>query len=43
MTREITKLEAIGQYILYKNSEPQPPQASASVATARSAQARTAH
>ena len=43
MTREITKLQAIGQYILYKNSEPPPPQASASVATARSSQARTAH
>ena len=24
MTREITKLQAIGQYILYKNSEPPP-------------------
>ncbi len=42
MTREITKLQAIGQYILYKNSEPPPPQASASVATPRSSRARTA-
>jgi|GEM_PF-5237378 hypothetical protein len=25
MTREITKLQAIGQYILYKNSEPSGP------------------
>jgi hypothetical protein len=40
-TREITKLQAIGQYILYKNSEPPPPQTSAPVAT-RSSQVRTA-
>jgi hypothetical protein len=42
MTREITKLQAIGQYVLHKNSEPPPPQASAPVATTRTAQARTA-
>ena len=42
MTREITKLQAIGQYVLHKNSEPPPPQASAPVATSRSSQGRTA-
>ena len=42
MTGEITKLQVIGQYILYKNSEPPPPQASAPVATSRSSQGRTA-
>jgi hypothetical protein len=42
MTSEITKLQAIGPYILYKNSEPPPPQASAPGATTRSSQARTA-
>jgi hypothetical protein len=42
VTREITKLQAIGQYILYKNSESPPPQASAPGATSRSSQGRTA-
>jgi hypothetical protein len=42
MAGEITKLQAIGQYILYKNSEPPPPQAPAPGATSRSSQGRTA-
>jgi hypothetical protein len=42
ITGEIAKLQAIGQYILYKNSEASPPRASAPVATSRSSQARTA-
>jgi hypothetical protein len=38
---EIAKLQALGQYILDKNSEPQPPQAPAPRATSRSSQGRT--
>jgi hypothetical protein len=41
MTREISKLQATGR-LLYKNSEPPPPQASAPVTTRRSLQAPTA-
>jgi hypothetical protein len=40
MSGEMTKLQTIGQYILYKNSEP--PQPLAPVATSRSSQGRTA-
>ena len=36
------ELQAVGQYILYKNSEPPPPQLSAPAATTRSSQARMA-
>jgi hypothetical protein len=48
ITRNVEKLtagqelQAVGQYILYKNSEPPPPQASAPAATTRSSQARMA-
>jgi hypothetical protein len=38
MTGEITKLQAIGQYILSKGSEPPPPQSPAPVARSRSQQ-----
>jgi hypothetical protein len=38
MTGEITKLQAIGQYILSKGSEPPPPQSPAPIARSRSQQ-----
>jgi hypothetical protein len=38
MTGEITKLQAIGQYVLSKRSEPPPPQSPAPVAGSRSQQ-----
>jgi hypothetical protein len=42
ITVEIAKLRAIGQYILYSNSEPRPPQTPTPGVTSRSPQRRTA-